>query len=533
MSRNPETQRRFREVVGRLGAESAANARYVFDSLTGMFDLWGDEETVLRFLGHICPRLYEQSTVAYWLLETAAHSERFLAKLRHVTQVVLEVTVVRGVRAITIRKSANRRSADIGMPQRFELDGDGIRIAADSREGRELALLTNMGDALGSALEPAAFFERTMEVLAGELRMLRGTLFLLDKASGKLRIAAAHGVSRAEKARGEYSPGEGVTGKVVQTGLPEVVPDVSQDPRFLDRTATRAQKTEVPIASICAPVKVDCEVVGALSIDRPFASPATLEKALRLLTIVSSLVSQVLKINRIVRVEKEEILVRDKALLDELKSRYRLGSVVGHSQAMQKVLAAAAQAAKSRVSVLITGETGAGKGLVANVIHYNSSRAEGPFIKVSCGALPETLLDSELFGHVRGAFTGAVRDKKGRSKLADGGTLFLDEIGEMSPLLQMKLLRVLQEHEFEPVGGEQTVRVDVRVVAATNKNLREEVEAGRFREDLYYRRNVVPIDLPPLRERREDVPLLIDHSSKSTTGSTTGRLPNCPANFLI
>jgi Nif-specific regulatory protein len=259
------------------------------------------------------------------------------------------------------------------------------------------------------------------------------------------------------------------------------------------------------------PLKIDEEVVGALSADRPFAVAATLEKDLRLLTIVASRVSQVLKINRMLNVEKEEILARDERLLAELRSRYRLDRVAGQSEAVRSVLATAAAAAKSKASVLITGETGTGKELIANAVHYNSDCATGPLVKVNCGALPETLLESELFGHVRGAFTGAIRDRKGRLELANGGTLFLDEVAEMSPRLQVQLLRVLQEMEFEPVGSAKTVRVEVRVVAATNKELRKGIREGWFREDLFYRLNVIPIHLPPLRERRGDIPLLVDH----------------------
>jgi transcriptional regulator with PAS, ATPase and Fis domain len=171
----------------------------------------------------------------------------------------------------------------------------------------------------------------------------------------------------------------------------------------------------------------------------------------------------------------------------------------------------AATAAKSRAAILLTGETGTGKELVANLIHYNSDRTQGPFIKVNCGALPETLLESELFGHIKGAFTGAVETRKGRFELADTGTLLLDEVAEMSPRLQVKLLRVLQEREFEPVGGTKTIKVDVRLLAATSKDLRQEIREGRFREDLFYRLNVIPIHLPPLRERRKDISLLVDN----------------------
>ncbi|MBN2243746.1 MAG: sigma-54-dependent Fis family transcriptional regulator [Acidobacteria bacterium] len=196
---------------------------------------------------------------------------------------------------------------------------------------------------------------------------------------------------------------------------------------------------------------------------------------------------------------------------EELRRKYRVDSIVGGSAAIRRLLGIAATAARSRSSVLITGETGTGKELIANVMHYNSDRAEGPLVKMNCGALPETLLESELFGHVKGAFTGAVRDYEGRFRAADGGTLFLDEVSEMSPRLQIKLLRVLQERQLEPVGSSRTIAVDVRIVAATGKDLKSEIRSGRFRHDLYYRLNVIPIRLPPLRDRRQDIPLLVDH----------------------
>jgi Nif-specific regulatory protein len=501
----------LQESLTGLGSEEGTNVRYIFDSLTGMLDLWANEDVVLRFFGHLCPRLYDLSTVAYWMLEKEAHSERFLAKLRHITQVVLEIAVSRGIRTLTLRKAVNRRCADIGVPQWFRIVDDQLVVAAESREDRELGLLTRMGEALGTALEPTSFFEQTMEVLADELGMIRGTVVLLDRTVNKLRIAAAHGLSAAERVRGEYAIGEGVTGHVVKTGIAEVIPDISKDHRFLDRTTTRRADLGRPIAFICVPIKVDGEVVGALSVDRPFAVEAALDKDLRLLSIVASTASQVLKVNRLIQVEKEEILARDEQMLGEIRRRYRLENLIGKSEAVEQVLATAATAAKSRASILITGETGTGKELVANVIHYNSGCSSGPFVKVNCGALPETLLESELFGHVKGAFTGAVESRKGRFELSDGGTLFLDEVSEMSPRLQVKLLRVLQEKEFEPVGGSRTIRVNVRVVAATNKNLKEEIKKGRFREDLLYRLNVIPIHLPPLRQRREDIPLLVNH----------------------
>ena len=508
---NPANPSMLEELLIKLGTHGQRRMRYIFDSLTGMLDLWGDEERVVRLFGHICPRLYDLNTIACWMLEKGAHSPSFLAKIRHITQVVFDVAVSRGVHTLTIRKASNRHCEYVGIPQQLILQDGTISVAVETREGRELGLLTRMGEVLGSALDPNSFFEQTMETLANELGMVRGTLVLLDKTCNKLKIVAAHGLSNVEQARGQYAVGEGVTGQVVKIGVAEIIPDIGKDGRFLNRTIARKQDLAGPIAFICVPLKVDDEVVGALSVDRPFAFGSALQKDLRLLSIVASIISQVLKINHMVRVEKEEILIRDQGRLRELRSRYRLDNVIGESEAIRKILAMAATAAKSRASILVTGETGTGKELIAKVVHYNSARASGPLIKVNCGALPEDLLESEIFGHIKGAFTGALHDRKGRFEMADGGTLFLDEIGEMSPRLQVKLLRVLQEREFEPVGSPRTVAVDVRVVTATSKDLREEVRKGRFREDLYYRLNVIPIRLPPLRERRADIPLLINH----------------------
>ena len=195
-------------------------------------------------------------------------------------------------------------------------------------------------------------------------------------------------------------------------------------------------------------------------------------------------------------------------LRQRVRDRVAPGNIIGTSPPMQRVFEVVDQVAPSRATVLITGESGTGKELVANALHQRSGRANGPFVKLHCAALAESLLESELFGHERGSFTGAMARKDGRFQLADGGTLFLDEIGEISPAIQVKLLRFLQEHEFERVGGTQTIRVDVRVVAATNRNLVDEIAKGRFREDLYYRLHVVAIEMPPLRERRTDIPAL-------------------------
>jgi len=210
-------------------------------------------------------------------------------------------------------------------------------------------------------------------------------------------------------------------------------------------------------------------------------------------------------------IDHQRLQIEHRYLISERDAEFNHYGIVGRSRRMQEVIKTAEVVAKSKSTVLITGETGTGKELVARAIHYHSAQREMPLIKVNCAAIPETLLESELFGHVRGAFTGATTSKKGKFALADGGTIFLDEIGTMSPALQAKLLRVLQEREFEPLGSERTQRVDVRVIAASNRDLRAMVSDGRFQEDLYYRLNVIPVHIPPLRERRDDVPVLVEH----------------------
>ena len=337
---DPADPSRLEQALIEVGTRGGRSANYVFDSLTGMLDLWGDENRVVRLFGHLCPRLYDLSTLAYWLVETEAHTEAFLAKVRHITQVVIEVSLANGQRALTVHKAAGRNAA-IGAPQPLDLEEGSSVQDGESRSAKDLDRMTRRGE--------------------------------------------------------------------------------------------------------------------------------------------------------------------------ELRRKYQVDSIVGGSAAIRRLLGLAATAARSRSSVLITGDTGTGKELIANVVHYNSDRASGPLVKVNCGALPEALLETELFGHVKGAFTGAVRDYEGRFRAADGGTLFLDEVSEMSPRLQVKLLRVLQERQFEPVGSTRTMTVDVRIVAATGRDLRSEIRAGRFRHDLFYRLNVIPIHIPPLSERREDIPLLVDH----------------------
>jgi Nif-specific regulatory protein len=330
----------------------------------------------------------------------------------------------------------------------------------------------------------------------------------LDPETGDLAIEVAQGLTEAEKRRGRYKVGEGVMGRVLETGDPMIIPNIGTEPLFLNRTRSRGDIRRSQISFICVPVKLGSETVGVLSADRLFEETVDFQEDLRLLTIVAGIVAQAVRIRERIRREKATLAGENWELRRALQGSYRLENMVGTSAAMLAVYEQVHLVAKSRATVLLTGESGTGKELVAKAIHVNSERGGKPFIRLSCASLPETLLESELFGHEKGAFTGAVARKEGRFELADGGTIFLDEVGEIPLGLQVKLLRVLQEREFERLGGKTTLKVDVRVVAATNRDLAREVREGKFREDLYYRLNVAPIHLPPLRERREDVPLL-------------------------
>jgi len=373
----------------------------------------------------------------------------------------------------------------------------------------EMTVLYDISHVLGSTLDFRSAANQVLGLLAQKLEMRRGTITLLEGDTKNLLIEAAHGLSREEIERGKYRIGEGVTGKVVERGEPMIIPDVGKEPLFLNRTKARDLKRE-NISFLCVPIKVKGETLGVLSVDHLFSQGA-LEEDVRVLTVVASLLGQSLKIHRMIESEKEDLIAQKRELATELKGRYRLDNMVGISKPMVEVFKFVERVAPTRSTGMIRGESGTGKELVARAIHYNSPRAEAPFIKVSCAALPETLLESELFGHEKGSYTGATEMVKGRFELADGGTLFLDEIGDVSAAIQVKLLRVLQERKFERVGGTKTLSVDVRVLCATNRNLEEAIAQGRFREDLYYRLNVVPIFLPSLRDRSGDIPPLLQH----------------------
>jgi Nif-specific regulatory protein len=386
-------------------------------------------------------------------------------------------------------------------------------LAETGQPVANLNALSEIGQILSSSLDLRDVFGRIMALISERLSMHRGTLVLLDESTGRLRTEAAVGLSQEDMERNKYALGEGVTGMVVATGRARVVADVRKEPDFLNKThrVDLGGANGEQVSFLCIPIRIEGRVAGALAIDKPFVSDEQLEEDRRFLEIIGAFFAQAIQINRMVMRQKEELLEENEQLRAQVRDRFRFENIIGDSPAMHDVFSVVGQVANSRATVLLLGETGTGKEMIAKAIHYNSPRKDKPFIRVNCGALTGTLLESELFGHVKGSFTGAIKDKMGRFEAADGGTIFLDEIGTMEPQLQVKLLRVLQEREFERVGDNAVVKVDVRVIAATNVDLQEEVAKQNFREDLFYRLNVVSIYLPPLRNRREDIPRLIDY----------------------
>lgn len=381
-----------------------------------------------------------------------------------------------------------------------------------SEENADLLVLYEISKVLCSCLDLQRSINDVLNILSAHHREVRRCMLSLVQDSGELHVVGASGLSREEIGRGRFGAGEGITGSILKTGMPIVVPDISKEPRFLNRTAARTVEEQARLAFIGVPIKSGPDVLGVISFEREFQGRRrSFENDVRFLQMVANLIGQSIRLQKKVAAEREFLMAEKFRLQKALPGKYRIDHMIGTSSAMQRVFADVHQAAQGRGTVLLRGQSGTGKELIARAIHELSKRKSGPFIKVNCAALSETLLESELFGHEKGAFTGATQDRKGRFELANGGTLFLDEIGDVSPSFQAKLLRVLQEREFERVGGTRTLKVDVRLIGATNRNLEEAVAKGEYREDLYFRLNVITISLPPLRERREDIPPLVEH----------------------
>ena len=377
---------------------------------------------------------------------------------------------------------------------------------------KELTLLYKITRQLASSLELSDCLGSVMTILAKERGMENGTVTVVNPLTGKLEIEVAHGISPAARKRGKYRVGEGITGRVVATGDPIIIPHIGEEPLFLNKTQARDELTETKRSFLCVPVKDAQKIIGALSVDRFYLDGLTEEANtdLQFLMVLSSIIAQtVTRIQKVNR-ETQQLFTENLKLKRELSEKNKFNHIVGNSVKMQNVYEMVHRVVDSNATVLLRGESGTGKTLVARALHYNGKRKEKPFIVVNCSALPDTLLESELFGHERGSFTGANERKTGKFEQAEGGTLFLDEIGEISNSAQIKLLNVVQERSFQRLGSSVLLTCDVRIVAATNRDLEKSVASRTFREDLYYRLNVFPVYMPPLRERRTDILLLAE-----------------------
>jgi len=374
----------------------------------------------------------------------------------------------------------------------------------------ELKVLYEISKIIGQALNLDQAMEAVLAALSDALAMQRGTVTLKDPETGHLRICASHGLSPEEKQRGVYRLDEGVTGLIFRTAQPFVVPDVSKEPLFLNKTKSR-KIDKGQISFIGVPIILHSAPIGVLSVDRLYGEDISFEEDIRFLSIVATLIVQFVSLNLQVRAREEHLRNENLSLRVELSEKCHNLVIVGKSPAILETQQLIKKVAAAKASVLLMGESGTGKTLIAQVIHALSPRAQYPFLKINCASLPENVLEVELFGLEKGASPGAARAKPGRLEEADGGSVFLDEVEELSLPLQAKLLRFLQEREFERLGSTRTRKVDVRVIAATAQELAEQVNAGSFRDDLYYLLNVFPIRVPPLRDRREDIPPLLDH----------------------
>ena len=404
----------------------------------------------------------------------------------------------------------------------------------DARHIRDLDTLALVAKTLVTRTDDQTRMLRDVLALLEQRRgMLHCTIMLLTPDGKELVLEAESTGEAAGDAR--YRRGEGVTGRVLEAGETIIVPLVSLEPRFQFRVHQRQKSPQRDVSFICVPIRLENEVIGTLSADLAAQDTARLQETAQLLEIIASLIANDAGARRMAHLERELLEAENRRLLAQVQEKFRPANMIGESGGMQTIFARVHQVAASDTTVLIRGESGTGKELIASAVHYNSRRKDKPFIKVNCSALSESLLESELFGHEKGAFTGALYKRIGRLEEAEGGTLFLDELGDFSPAIQIKLLRVIQEREYERVGSNKTIKADVRIVAATNRDLERAVREGKFRDDLYYRINVFPVVLPPLRERRSDILLLANYFIEKYTariGHPIRRISTSAINML-
>jgi Nif-specific regulatory protein len=416
----------------------------------------------------------------------------------------------------------------------------GVSIVNDmrntTREIEDLSLINDISKKISKTLDLRSVVKPVLQIMAERMDIIRGTLAILNRKTGEIVIEEAYGLLPEEIAKGIYRVGEGITGRVVESGEPAIIPRVSDEPEFLDRTGSHGKLNKRDISFICVPVKIGIEVIGTLSVERFYNKEASFDDDVRLLSIIASTIFQTVRLRQLALEEIEKVREENLRLHEELKVMRGPKSIKGNAKSMRSIYSRINRACSTNTTVLVRGETGVGKEMVARAIHYGSKRCEKPFVKFNCSAFPENSIESELFGHEKEAFTGASTERKGRFELADGGTIFLDDIGEIPPAVQAKLLRMLQDSEFERSGRNNTVRVDVRIIASTSSDLEALIQQGQFREDLFSRLNVFPIVVPPLRERKTDIILLADYFAEkyaNETGKELVRISTSAIDMLI
>jgi len=373
---------------------------------------------------------------------------------------------------------------------------------------RELKVLYEISKTLSSFLELESSLMKSLEILHKYLHLEKSVVYEFDSEDETLNVLTSSGLTKTQEIRSSYKLGEGATGLAAKSKEPVIVENIHNNLLFLNKSGS---KDRDEISYIAVPILFKNELLGVLGAKLKRDSKIDFEETIKIMTVVSSLFSQVMYLNLVHQSEKTRLNEENSFYKNEILYQESPNIIIGQSPKIKEVFTIIEKIAPSKATVLIRGETGTGKELVARMIHLNSPRKEAPYIKLNCAAIPENLLESELFGHEKGAFIDAKEMRKGRFELADKGTLFLDEIGDITPALQVKLLRVLQEQEFERVGGSKSIKANLRIIAATNRNLEEMVEGGEFREDLFYRLNVIPLFLPPLRERGGDIVELAEY----------------------
>lgn len=373
-----------------------------------------------------------------------------------------------------------------------------------------MPLLSEVSKVVSAEGELSRTLKLVLELMQKHMQVIRAMITLYDASCDQIFIHESYGLSPEEVEKGVYSPGEGITGRVIETRQPIIVPHIADDPLFLNRTGSWDKQRDGQHSFICVPIIRGLKVMGTIGIERVYNNVQLRFLDLEVLRVIAAIIAQAVELHLLERAHQKVLQAQSTAM--RLRTdKFKPANIIGNSRAMQSIYQLIDKVSHARTTVLILGESGVGKERVATAIHQNSHCAGGPFIKFNCASLPESVIESELFGHEKGAFTGAISRRAGRFEEADGGTIFLDEVGELSPSAQSKLLRVIQERSFERVGSNDTLRVNVRILAATHRDLSEMVEKGAFREDLYYRLNVFPITIPPLRERGNDIFILADH----------------------